>query len=118
MATHVTNKHDAVHSADVERKDSKKNVPKKTPRKSKLGDAPSSPAEHIEPVVLLQSEAEQPPVSKPVVKFREKKPTSPPSGATMQGSFHRKSVMLSPSKKASNRLGVLTSMTLIRPQHD
>lgn len=68
-----------------------------------------SPTEHVDPVVHVKSKADQPAVNKPTVKFREKKPAVPSSQSSQdnfQAFFHRKSTMLSPVKKASNRSGV------------
>lgn len=95
-----------LHSADDERKESKKNTPKKKPRRSPSGKM--SPTEHVDPVVHVKSEADQPTVNKPAVKFREKKPAVPSQASqeNFQAFFHRKSTMLSPVKKASNRSGV------------
>jgi len=61
-------------------------------------------------VVLVKAEQETPVSESPVVKMREKRPTSTPSptaaagGMLFQGMLQRKSTLLSPVKKASNRL--------------
>ena len=80
-------------------------TPVKKPRPSKghEPDKETTPAKR---------QVETPQKNSPVVKMREKKPPSTPTpldnipGVTFQGYLHRKATLMSPVKKASNRLGV------------